>query len=87
MRARLGVDLLALCRKGAPCLIAGGEELTAAIGASMSTPEAAARLSRHPLTVGQGSSPAELKLTLAPEVLSSGHSPSLRSASGAGSAV
>ncbi|MCP4867612.1 MAG: HAMP domain-containing protein [Proteobacteria bacterium] len=60
MRARLGVDLLALCRKGAPCLIAGGEELTAAIGASMSTPEAAARLSRHPLTVGQGSSPAEL---------------------------
>lgn len=60
MRARLGVDLLALCRVGSPCLLAANDELLAAIGAQVGSPEASERLSRHPLTVGHGGSPAEL---------------------------
>jgi len=61
MRARLGVDLLALCRApDRPCLVVGDEALVSALGGDLRAPTAAERLSRHPITVGEGATPAEL---------------------------
>ncbi len=67
VRARLGVDVLALCRAPSGCVSAARGDLQAELGdrlAHLRDPALASRLSLHPLQVGTGSLGGELVIAL-----------------------